>query len=441
MLTEHLHTLSRILKHPGKDRDEIVAFRNRKLHSIIKNAYENVEYYRNLFNRAGIKPEHIRTAEDLSIVPITSSQDYRIRQQHEMTSRKISMARTVQRATSGSTGRPFIIRRSPLEDHLMNMFRIRAFQQFGVRISDKLAHIRLVSSSHRRENALGRIRQRIGVYREYSIDCLQSASRIVEELTRLRPDIVKGYPAVLSHIAPSVARAGGSGLGPKFLIGGGESLIPFRRQVIENAFDSRIFDIYGSHEFNVLAWECPISGEYHICDDNVIIEILRDGRPAKEGERGEVVATGLHSYSMPFIRYRLGDIATRGCDMCQCGQPFSTLRAIQGRMHDYFRMPDGSYLHPDQLVVPIMENESPWFDQYQFIQESENLIVLNIKPFFMPDVQQLERVRNLARGRLPAGVEFRINLVRTLSSQKSGKFRFCKSLVNSDCERIDWDNL
>ena len=140
----------------------------------------------------------------------------------------------VQRATSGSTGRPFIIRRSPLEDHLMNAFRIRAFRQFGVRLSDKLAHIRLVSSSHLRENTLGRIRQGIGVYREYSIDSLQSPSRIVQELSRLGPDIIRGYPAVLSHIAPSVAKAGTSRIRPRFLISGGESLIPVRRQAITN---------------------------------------------------------------------------------------------------------------------------------------------------------------------------------------------------------------
>ena len=105
MLTEHLHTFSRILKHPGKDRDQIIAFRNRKLRSVVRYAYNNVGYYRNLFNKAGIKPEDIRTAEDLSILPITSSQDYRIRQQHEIVSREIRMAKTVQRATSGATGR------------------------------------------------------------------------------------------------------------------------------------------------------------------------------------------------------------------------------------------------------------------------------------------------------------------------------------------------
>ena len=298
-----------------------------------------------------------------------------------------------------------------------------------------------MSSSHLRENTLGRIRQGIGVYREYSIDSLQSPSRIVQELSRLGPDIIRGYPAVLSHIAPSVAKAGTSRIRPRFLISGGESLIPVRRQAITNGFGSRIFDIYGAHEFNVLAWECRETDEYHICDDNVIVEILRDGRPAKEGERGEVVATGLHSYSMPFIRYRVGDIVTRGREMCSCGQPFSTLRAIQGRMHDYFRMPDGNYVHPDDLIVPIMESDSSWFDHYRLIQEREDFIVLKVKPFSTPSTHQLRRVEDIARNKLPDGVEFRIDLVKTLSFQRSGKFRFCRSMVKSDCEGFNWDNL
>jgi phenylacetate-CoA ligase len=441
MSCEHLHTFSRIWKHPEKNQDELAAFRNRKLRSVLKNAYDNVRYYRDLFDTAGIKPEDIRTVNDLGLIPMTSSQDYRIRPLQETLSRKARPHRMVKRATSGSTGRPFIIRRSPLEDHLLNMFRIRAFRQFGVRVSDKMAQIRLVSASHHRENILGNIRQKVGIYRDYPLDCLQSISTIIRELRDLKPNVIKGYPAVISHIAPFISEEGKKDIRPRFLITGGESLVPFRRQLIERGFGKRVYDIYGSHEFNMLAWECPVTGEYHICDDNVIVEILRNGHPAEIGERGEVVVTGLHSYLMPFIRYRLGDVVTKGHDVCQCGQPFSTLKAIQGRMHDYFRMPDGSPMHPDEIVVPIMENESDWFDRYQLVQESENLIVLKVKPFSTPQEEQLQHVRNLAEERLPAGVEFRIDLVRALSSKGSGKFRFCKSKIHSDCENIDWNHL
>ena len=51
-------------------------------------------------------------------------------------------------------------------------------------------------------------------------------------------------------------------------------------------------------------------------------EALASGKP--------IVATNLHAYSMPFIRYSLGDIVTRGSNGCSCGQPFQTIRAIQG---------------------------------------------------------------------------------------------------------------
>ncbi len=441
MLSEHLHTLSRIWKHPKRNRDEIIAFRNRKLRSVVANAYKNVRYYRRLFEGVGIRPEQIRTAEDLTAIPVTSSQGYRVRPIRETLSRKSRPDRTVKRATSGSTGRPFIIRRSFVEEHLINFFRIRAYQQFGVRFSDKMAQIRLVSPSHHRGNLLGDIRQHLNIYRDYPVDSLQPVSQIIRQLEAVKPDIVKGYPAVLSHIAPFVLEEGNSAIHPGFLITGGESLVPFRRQIIEEGFGKRVYDIYGSHEFNVLAWECPISGEYHICDDNVIVEILRDGRPAKMGERGEVVATELHSYSMPFIRYGLGDIVTKGHEVCPCGQPFSTLKAIQGRMHDYFRMPDGKYLHPDEIVVPIMENESAWFDRYQLIQEREDLIVLRVRPFYTPGQNHVERVEEIARNRLPGNVAFRIEVVRELPLEDSGKFRFCKSLVDSQCEGIDWENM
>lgn len=437
---ENLQTLRRIWKHPHSDRNAILSFQVRKLRSVISFAYNNVAYYRHLFDQFGIKPKHIQTIEDLSIIPITSSQDYRVRGIKETLASKVKPQRTVCRATSGSSGRPFIIRRTFSEEHLVNCFRIRARQQFGVRFSDKIAHIRLVSSSHHRETFPGNLRQALSIYRSYSIDCLQTPRDIIHDLATLNPDIIMGYPAVLTHIAPIIADKNIPGINPRFLVTGGESLVPFRRKQIEDGFGKKVYDIYGSHEFNILAWECLDSGQYHICDDNVILEILRDGRPVAVGERGEVVATGLQSYTMPFIRYRLGDIATRGPDTCSCGQPFSTLKAIQGRMHDYFKLPGGRLIHPDEIVVPIMEAESSWFDMYQLLQKREDLIVLKIQPFHKPSEDQLKHVEQLAKGKLSGlGVEFQIELSENMSFEASGKFRFCKSLVNSHCEGIDWD--
>jgi phenylacetate-coenzyme A ligase PaaK-like adenylate-forming protein len=438
---EHLHTFGRIWIHPHKNRGSIIDFQNRKLRSIITHAYHTVDYYRQLFDTVGIKPEDIRTIEDLYKIPITSSQEYRIRPEIETLSKKVKLDRMVCRATSGSSGRPFKIRRTVFEEHLMNFFRIRALQQFGVRFSDRTAQVRLVSRSHQRDTFPGNLRQGLGLYRTYSINSLQPVQNIIGELRVLRPDIIKGYPGVLSHVASSMTQALRKDIEPKLIVAGGESLVPFRRKQMESGFGKKVFDLYGAHESNMLAWECSQSGLYHICDDNVILEILRDGMPVAAGERGEVVVTCLHSYAMPFIRYSLGDIVTRGPKTCSCGQPFTTLRAIQGRMHDYFKLPDASLLHPDEIIVPIMENQSSWFDRYQLLQKREDLMVLMIQPFHPPTNNQLKHVEQLAAEKLPKDVEFRIEIVENLPLESTGKFRFCKSLVNSHLEGIDWDSL
>jgi len=270
---------------------------------------------------------------------------------------------------------------------------------------------------------------------------MQAGPKTIRELAALQPDVIGGYPSVLAHIALYQAERDHFNNKYRFILSGGESLPPFRRRTIEQGFGRRVFDIYGSHEFNLLAWQCRDSGWYHICDDNVILEVLRNGRPAAVGERAEVVATGLHGYAMPFIRYRLGDIVTRGPETCPCGQPFSTLGAIQGRMHDYFRFSNGRLIHPHELIIPMMEDDSSWLDRYRLVQEKENRVVLWIQSFCTPDEGQLNRVKKMAEKVLPAEVEFHVNIVKNLPVEPSGKFRICRSMVNSDCDDINWQDL
>ena len=102
---------------------------------------------------------------------------------------------------------------------------------------------------------------------------------------------------------------------------------------------------------------------------------------------------------------------------------------------------DGRLLHPDEIIVPIMENESSWFDRCQLLQKREDLMILMIQPFHPPTNHQLKHVEQLAAEKLPKDVEFRIEIVGNLPLESTGKFRFCKSLVNSHCEGINWDSL
>lgn len=439
VVAEHLHTLSRIWRHPRADRSELLAFQERKLRVVVQTAYRDVPYYRNLFDEAGIRPEKVECLADLACLPFTSSREFRQLPLKETMSHKARSERMVTRATSGSSGRPFLIRRTAWEDHLLNLFAVRAQRDWGLRPFDRIASVGFVSASHHRESLPGRLRHAAGIHRRYPVDCLDSDEGIVRRLQEIGPDVVSGFPSVLSHVSPMVAARCGDAIRPRVLFTGGETLTPWRRQRIERGFGARLFDRYGAHEFNLLGWECTKTGDHHVCEDGVIVEILRDGRPAAVGEVGEVVVTGLHCHAVPFIRYRLGDTAVRGPERCDCGAPFSTLRGIRGRMHEYFPMPDGDLIHPDRIIVPIMEQEAAWIAGYRVRQLQEDLVVMEIQPLDPPGAEHVASVEALGRKELsPRGVEFRVTLVETLPFEKSGKFRFTESLLSREPDTVDW---
>ena len=91
------------------------------------------------------------------------------------------------------------------------------------------------------------------------------------------------------------------------------------RADIEEAFGTKVYNFYGSREVSNLAGECK-KGLMHTFDFWNYLEVLDDNnQPVKEGEEGKVVVTNLVNYSMPLIRYEIGDLALRGPAQCTCG--------------------------------------------------------------------------------------------------------------------------
>jgi phenylacetate-CoA ligase len=439
-INEHFHTLMALPRNTKAARERIVAFQSRKLKSVVQHAYENVPYYRELFNLAGLKPVDIRAIDDLSLIPVTSSKDYRKHPVQRTLTRGMRLKSLFCHSTSGSTSRPFNIFRTSLEEHLINMFRIRAMSQLGVKVSDRLGRLKILGLSGNKGKLLRSLRQGLHIYREHLIDCFQPREKILEELHRFVPDVVLGYPSFITHVAPFPSENEFRNIRPRMVITGGESLTPFSRKRLKEGFNAEVYDTYGANEFNLVAWQCRESDFYHVCDDNIILEVLNNGKSALPGERGEVVATSLHAYAMPFIRYSLGDIATKGPETCPCGQPFSTLASIQGRVHDYFLLPDGP-MHPNEISIPIVMNAGSWIDRYKIIQEKEDRIKFCIKPLKDVKEEDLDFVSKLARERLGDRVDFCVEIVNELPFDPGGKFRVSRSRVKSHLDGIDWSRI
>jgi phenylacetate-CoA ligase len=325
------------------------------------------------------------------------------------------------------------IRHTPAEHRRLAAFRWRAMHQFGLRPSDHVARITFTAPSTTPSAARGiRALQGLGLYPETPIDCLLPVEDIVRVLRDCRADVVRGFTGPTWRVAQAFGAADRRAARPRFVAVGSEPLTPLARRQIAEGFGAPVLDLYGSHEFNLIAWECRESGEYHVCDDSVIVEVLDNGRPVPPGGRGEVVATSLHAFAMPFIRYRLGDAVTRGSLACPCGQPFSTLRAIEGRTLDWFTLPDGRRVDPYAVVLDLHKHfldRYPWVRQHQLVQEREDRIVLRLATVREPVSGDLAAVEASGRALFGPGVDFHVVLVTELPLEPGGKFGLVRSLV------------
>jgi len=435
-----LSTWWKAARHAHASRDEIVAYQSEHLRRLVSHAYRNVPYYRALFDRHGLAPHHVRTVADLALIPITTKRDLQQAPAETVVAHGLDPDRLLVRTTSGSSGEPLRIRHAWLEDRLAAVFRLRALRGLGLRVTDRRAGVGLLRPHDSRDWDLPqRILRTLGIYRKAGVDCRSTSEEILRRLEELRPDVVVGFPGVICRIAQTIAGGRPTTLHPRFFISGGEVLTPLMRRQITEVFGVPVVEHYGTYELGSVAWQCVKRGGFHVSDDSLIVEVLKDGRPARPGEVGEVVATRLHAFAMPFIRYRLGDLVTQGDTACPCGAPFSTILTVQGRMLDYFPLANGRLFHPYELVMIILDHGTRWVGQYQLTQERRDRVVMRVVPRQSPTPEDISWFEDAAREHLGSGVEFQVVLVPEIPLEVTGKFRVSRSLVESSYDGIDWD--
>jgi phenylacetate-coenzyme A ligase PaaK-like adenylate-forming protein len=190
---------------------------------------------------------------------------------------------------------------------------------------------------------------RLGILSISALDPYLPPSEVVRELRRQRPDVLRIRADLLLELVQRTPADELRALGLRLIFCGATLTTKSFRLQAQEAFGCPVIDLYGAHEINLVAFECPACGAYHTIDDSVILEILEDGRPVGPGEQGSVYVTALHSYTMPFIRYALGDVASRPSGPLNCRFGFSRLATIQGRQQQILEFPSGAVLHPNQI--------------------------------------------------------------------------------------------
>ncbi len=410
----HLHGL---LRSQWLSPSEIEAIQQRKLRAILLHAYENVDYYHQLFDSAGVRPERIKDRQDLLRIPITTKRQLQSLPSKEITPRSLEIGESTTLKTSGSTGMPLDIILSKEDLRFRGAVFNRTFLAHGYRLGDKVVLISNYRSSHKQKHWY----EYLGMRRSYSISAFGEIDDQIVELRRLGPDILIGVPSGLLAVAKTIEKKGIKDISPRIILSGGEILTPHTREFLNAAFGTTTVDLYNSSEFGSIAWECKHRAGYHINADSLIVEVIQNGRKALAGERGEIVITSLSAHAMPFVRYHLGDIGVLSDRRCPCGRGLPLLERVEGKTDDDIKLPGGGRLSP--YAIRNRLEFIPGISQFRVLQKEKNefwVYLVKGENFCPTTLQQIEGELKNILGDL---IDLHIQVMDKIPFDPSGKLR------------------
>lgn len=160
----------------------------------------------------------------------------------------------------------------------------------------------------------------------------------VQRINCVQPDILKGYANSLYDLAKFISENGHQVRSTPIINTCTAMLYPEQRALIENVFQGRVFDFYGSRETGAIAGESKEHDGKCVFEFNNIVEVVD----------GDVLVTNLHNYTMPLIRYKIQDRAER---IERRGRALPVLHGLSGREFDHFQIGDGRRLHVQYVIT------------------------------------------------------------------------------------------
>lgn len=248
----------------------------------------------------------------------------------------------------------------------------------------------------------------------------------VEKLIEYQPTYLHGYPSAIDVLAEYVVR---HGLTDQMLLLnavllGSEGCTVEQRKRIETAFRTRVYTFYGHSERTVIGGECECSQVYHAFPAYGILEIIKEnGEPCEIGAQGEIIGTGFLNRSMPLIRYRTDDYATRESHECECGRCWDRFSNVLSRrsLEGFLFGRGGSKISEAALNV-----HGDCFNnviRFQYYQATPGQLVIRVIPNPMYSLVDEAKIIAAHEEKVRGEMDIIVQEVKDIPLTKSGKQR------------------
>jgi phenylacetate-CoA ligase len=360
---------------------------------MVKYAF-SVPIYRKKYKKKGINPDKIKDIDDITKLPFITKQDLIENYPNKIIPFGFNQKNGFAISTSGSTGKPvfiFIDRFSAIKSLIAFA---RSLKYYGGDWRKTKVALIIDTEPGSAENAffvesgLPFLKKFFSLNNIKYIHLGEKPEKIIKDLNIFQPEFLGTDPNMFRQLAYLKINDKGENINPKYLLSGGSMLDNLTRKYIEKAFNTRIFDTYGTTEGGPLAFECK-EGDYHINSDFVKIEFLdKNNNPVSYGKPGRTIITKLYGRATPIIRYTgINDIAIPIDIETNCGISSEMIKNIEGRASELIYLPSGKTLSPlavTGIPAKTMEKFNSYIiKQFQIVQneldEVEVFIVLDEK--------------------------------------------------------------
>lgn len=351
-------------------REQIKQWQSERLVKTVKRVYENVEYYRNKMDEKGVKPEDIKSVDDLYKLPFLTKDDLREAYPYGLVAAPLSDCVRIQ-STSGTTGRRVVAFYTQHDLDLWEDCCARAITAAGG-TKDDVCQVSYGYGLFTGGSGLNGGSHKVG--------CLTlpmssgNTDRQIQFMTDLGATILCCTPSYAAYLAESINERGlRDKIKLKAGIFGAEAWTEEMRQDIQNKLGIKAYDIYGLTEISGpgVAFECSAQTGMHINEDHFIAEIINPetGEVLPEGEKGELVFTSITKEAFPLLRYRTRDICILSREKCSCGRTFVKMTKPMGRSDDMLIV-KGVNVFPSQIEMVLLNKGLT--SNYQIIVDRSN---------------------------------------------------------------------
>ncbi len=417
-------TYRKLIQNQWKSYKELKDEQEKQLRLLINYSFENIPFYHKLFHDLKLSPSDIKNVEDLKKLPILKKQI--IKENWEdfkpINLNKISY---YEGDTGGSTGTPFKYRLGKFDRILSGALLYRGWGYGGYELGDKMVFLGGVSLNIGTEAYLVKRTHEVirNLKKLSSFDMGEEDMReYVNIINSFRPKFIRGYASSIYFFSKWIEENNLKIHQPLTIFTTADKLYSNMRASIETVFNCEVYDGYGLNDGGISAFECSEHCGLHIDTERSIMEVVdKDGNEIESGE-GNLLATSLYNYAMPFIRYDTGDVGTITDEICSCGRGHKFLKDLVGRTVDVLVTPEGKNIQGFFFDIIIGEYAKE-IKQYQIIQEKLDKIVIRIVAEEDFDKKQLVRIREMIRKKSAKwNVEFKF--VERIETTDAGKYKF-----------------